>query len=271
MECGRSTVLVGVKNLALDLAAVRAGAREAAADGRLRVVHAYVWPLFPSADAEEREQAEDLVEAAARYARAVESGVVVTAAVEDGAPIPVLMRAASQASLVVLGGYGLAVPGADPAASVSIQVAARAAAPVMFVRDEERTGPVVVGLDGSSDAEAALRLAVVAARRRRTGLVVLHATGARCASEGDATRLAVHRVVDGPADEALIRASETASLLVVGAQGDRPTLLGPVTQAVLRHAVSPVLVARSSGTVQSGHRRQERALATRRRQAGEDR
>ncbi|BCB89413.1 universal stress protein [Phytohabitans suffuscus] len=263
MECGGSTVLVGVKDLALDASAVRAGAREAAAvGGRLDLVHAYVWPLFPSADGEEGERSEDLVESAAAYARTVEPGLVVSARVVDGAPIPVLVRDASRAALVVLGGYGLVVPGVDPAASVSIQVAARASAPVMFVRDEERAGPVVVGMDGSPDAAAALRLAVLAARRRRTGVVVLHAAGARCASEGDAARLAAHQVVDGPADEALIRASRIASLLVVGAQGNRPTLLGPVTQAVLRHAASPVLVARHTAvTVQPRGRREEQGLA----------
>lgn len=262
MECGGTTMLVGVKDMDADAAAVRAAAREAAAaDTRLHVVHAYVWPLFPSNGGEEREHAQEVVDNAAAYARTVEPGLVVAPAVADGAPIPVLLRAATRTALVILGGHGLVAVGADPCSSVSIQVAARAAAPVMFVRGEERAGPVVVGLDGSPDAAAALRLAIVAARRRHIGLIVLHAAGARCASEADTARLAVHRVVEGPADEALVRESETASLLVVGAQGDRPTLLGPVTQTVLRHASCPVLVARSAGTVHSGHRQQERALA----------
>jgi len=262
MDCGGTTVLVGVKDMDADAAAVRASAREAATAGaRLHIVHAYVWPLFPSNGNEEREHAEERVDAAALYARSVEPSLTVTPAVVDGAPIPVLLRAATQSALVVLGGHGLAGAAADPRSSVSIQVAARAAAPVMFVRGEERAGPVVVGLDGSPDADAALRLAIVAARRRRSGLIVLHAAGARCASEGDVARLTTHRVVEGPASDALIRESWTASLLVVGAQGDRPTLLGPVTQTVLRHAACPVLVARSGGAVHSGHWRQERALA----------
>jgi len=50
--------------------------------------------------------------------------------------------------------------------------------------------------------------------------------------------------VAGPAGKALVAASAEAQLVVVGAQGDRPTPLGPVTQAVLRHSHCPVLVAR---------------------------
>ncbi|GAA4465276.1 hypothetical protein GCM10023170_074360 [Phytohabitans houttuyneae] len=262
MRFGGTTVVVGVKDFGLDAATVRAGAREAAAAGGwLRVVHAFVWPLFTSGHGEEREEAEEAVETAAAYARTVEPGLLVSAAVVDGAPVSVLRRAATPASLLVLGGHGLAALGTEPQTSVSIQLAARTATPVMFVREDERAGPVVVGMDGSPDADAALRLAVVAARRRRTGLVVLHAGGAPCPGEMQAVRLAAHRMVAGPPEDALIRESWTASLIVVGARGDRPTLLGPVTQAVLRHAASPVLVAHAGSTVPPAADRREKALA----------
>jgi Universal stress protein family len=146
----------------------------------------------------------------------------------------------------VLGGQGLTRP-SDPAVSVSVQVAARAAGAVLFARGEERPGPVVVGVDGSVDAVVGLRVAVEEARRRRTGLVVVHAQGAPC-TEGKVDEAGVpveHRTVAGPADETLVDVSGDAQLVVVGARGERPTLLGPVTLAVLRHADSPVLVVRS--------------------------
>jgi nucleotide-binding universal stress UspA family protein len=241
-------VAVGVKDLATDVAAVRVAAAEAAATGRpLRVVHAFMWPLElpPGDDGEEREQAERIVVDAATQASEWHRGLVVTPEVVDGEVIEVLLRTAARASMLVIGSDDPDGP-ADPTASVSFQVAARAAGPVLCVRGSGTAGgPVVVGVDGSPDAAVGLATAVEEARRREAPLVVLHAEGAACAESHAASGLKVeHRRVEGPASQALIEASLDAQLVVVGAQGDRPTPLGPVTQAVLRHADCPVLVAR---------------------------
>ncbi|MEJ3748922.1 universal stress protein [Actinomycetes bacterium KLBMP 9797] len=189
MDTETASVVVGMKHLVADASALRLAAREAAWSGsRLRVVHAFTWPVFGS-PGDDRERDENTVERAAAHARAMFPGLAATAEVIDGAPIPVLLRAASEASLLVLGSSGLARSWAEPLESVSVQVAVRATAPVLFARGVDRPGPVVAGVDG------------------------------------------------------LIEESRAAQLVVVGGQGDRPTLLGPATQTVLRHAYCPVLVA----------------------------
>lgn len=241
-------VAVGVKDLATDVAAVRVAAAEAAATSRpLHVVHVFMWPLElpPGDDGEERENAERIVADAAAQAREWHRGLVVTPEVVDGEVIEVLLRTAARASMLVIGSDDPEGP-ADPTASVSFQVAARAAGPVLCVRGSGTVGgPVVVGVDGSPDAAVGLATAAEEARRREAPLVVLHAEGAACAESHAVSGLKVeHRRVEGPAGQALIEASLDAQLVVVGAQGDRPTPLGPVTQAVLRHADCPVLVAR---------------------------
>jgi nucleotide-binding universal stress UspA family protein len=241
-------VAVGVKDLSTDAAAVRMAAAEAAATGRrLHIVHAFMWPLelAPGGCGEEREQAERIVADAAAQARERHRDLVVESEVVDGDTIEVLLRTAARASMLFLGNDDPHGP-SDPTASVSFQVAARAAGPVLCARGSgTASGPVVVGMDGSPDASVGLAAAVVEARRRNAGLVVLHAEGARCTETVTAGDVPVeHRRVEGPAGQALIAASAEAQLVVVGAQGDRPTPLGPVTQAVLRHADCPVLVAR---------------------------
>ncbi|MFD0743929.1 universal stress protein [Phytohabitans flavus] len=244
----QAPIAVGVKDLVTDLAAVRMAAAEAAATGRpLHVVRAFTWPLElpPGGDGEEREQAERIVADAAAQAREWHRDLVVAPEVIDGDTIEVLLRAAARASMLVIGSDDPEGP-ADPTASVSFQVSARAAGPVLCVRGTGTPdGPVVVGVDGSPDAQVGLATAVEEARRREAPLVVLHAEGAACAETHAAADLTVeHRQVEGPAGRALIAASADAQLVVVGAQGDRPTPLGPVTQAVLRRADCPVLVAR---------------------------
>ncbi|MDQ7906358.1 universal stress protein [Phytohabitans sp. ZYX-F-186] len=241
-------VAVGVKDLMTDMAAVSVAAAEAAATGRpLHVVHAFMWPLElpPGDDGTEREQAERIVADAAERARERHRGLDVAPEVVDGDVIEVLLRTAAHASMLVIGSDDPGGP-ADPSASVSFQVAARAAGPVLCVRGSGSDGgPVVVGVDGSPDAAVGLAIAVEEARRRQAPLVVLHAEGAACAETHEAGDLKVeHRRAEGPAGQVLVAASQDAQLVVVGAQGDRPTPLGPVTQTVLRHADCPVLVAR---------------------------
>jgi nucleotide-binding universal stress UspA family protein len=140
-------------------------------------------------------------------------------------------------------------------------------------------GGVVVGDDGSSGAEAALRYALDEARRRNTTLHVIRAWRIASAlalsppaagyvpalTELEAHTLAdlqgrVHGILGEPEDvrlhlhavyasaaRALITASESAEVVVVGSRGlggFASLLLGSVADQCTKHCVSPVIVVR---------------------------
>ncbi len=145
-----------------------------------------------------------------------------------------------------------------------------------FVRPE---GGVVVGDDGSEGAAHAVRFALEEARRRGTGLHVIRAWSIMSTSRpadvpaGFAASLAEYEAaamaqeaarvdhllgedkdvpvevhcVHSPASEALIAASETADVIVVGSRGlggFRSLVLGSVAEQCIRHASGPVIVVR---------------------------
>jgi nucleotide-binding universal stress UspA family protein len=143
-------------------------------------------------------------------------------------------------------------------------------------------GGVVVGDDGSTQAAEAVRYALDEAVRRGTALHVVRAWSivsstrpadvppgiaatlreyeATVASEeqqrvaelvGEQPVVPVHvHVVHRPAAHALLEASETADVLVVGSRGRggfRSLVLGSVADQCIRHATGPVIVVRPGG------------------------
>lgn len=140
-------------------------------------------------------------------------------------------------------------------------------------------GGVVVGDDGSEDAARAVRYALEEARRRGTALHVLRAWSIMSTSRpldvppGFAASLAEYEAaamkeekarieallgadldvpveihcVHSPAAQALIVASETADVTVVGSRGlggFRSLVLGSVAEQCIRHCAGPVIVVR---------------------------
>jgi nucleotide-binding universal stress UspA family protein len=149
-------------------------------------------------------------------------------------------------------------------------------------------GVIVVGVDHSAGAKAALRFALEEARLRQATLRVVHAwqfgyigatglegalpagggkledfrRGAEAALEetlrdvgADTDGAAIERRVDqGTAAPVLVEESRGADLLVVGSRGHggfAQLLLGSVSQQCAQHAFCPVVIIR--GTEKNGH------------------
>ena len=219
--------------------------------------------------------------AAATAASQVAPDVAISMELLTGYPIPLLVAESRTAQLVVVGDRGLATITGLLIGSVAAGLAARAACPTIVVRPAQPggavpvDGPVVVGVDGSPTSEAALAFAFDAAAARRSPLVAVHAwrdtlidssfanTSDWQAVENDeqlvlAERLAgwgakypdvsVERVIVQDRPEHALRArSLGAQLLVVGSRGRGGvvgTILGSVSQSVLRHAGCPVAIVR---------------------------
>ena len=149
--------------------------------------------------------------------------------------------------------------------------------------------PIVVGVDGSDASGAALRWAAEEARFRAVPLVVVHAwsfvpaqpigdpgllavpagdiagqleaesVAARsilaegvAAALGDDPGLEVEQqLVESDPGDALVAASESAELVVVGSHGRsglRAALLGSVSRHVASHAACPVVVVKAAPT-----------------------
>lgn len=278
----RAPIVVGVDDSAQANRAVRQAAREAAwRNLPLRVVHAFIWPLFnvpldpPKFGPPEgglRNQAERIVEQGVDRARIEAPGIEVTAVVTVGAAPPVLIGEADAAKMVVLGSRGLGGFSGLLVGSVAMQVTPHATCPVLVVRGEPTLrGPVVVGVDGSPHSDAALAFAFEEAGWRQTALRAVHAyrpfdsygdnepgeLGPRLLSESLAGWS--DRYPDVPVEPlaipeqpapALLDAARDAQLTVVGTRGRggfSGLLLGSVSQSMLHHAPCPVAVVRHIG------------------------
>ncbi|NES12814.1 MULTISPECIES: universal stress protein [Micromonospora] len=269
----RAPVVVGVDGSPEATRALRQAVR-AAVWRRLplRVVHAFIWPLFnvpldqPKFGPPEsglRNQAERLARDAAEQARAEAPGIEVTAVVVDGAPAPVLAGEAETATMVVIGNRGLGGFSGLLLGSVALQVTPHAASPVLVVRGEpDQGGPVVVGMDGSPHSAIAVGLAFEEAHLRRTTLRAIHAGGELGRSAArlltDSLTQWADRYPEVPVEQlqstdqpaaALVHAARDAQLVVVGARGRggfTGLLLGSVSQAVLYHAPCPVAIVRDA-------------------------
>lgn len=229
---------------ALDWAADEARIR----DRRLRVVHAFEWPMrrvaakaAPGFDPDDfaRRLLDDALERAG--ARAPE--VVIEPVHVDGDPVPVLLEQAKDAEVLVLGSRGLGTLGSAVLGSTGTQLAATAACPVVVVpsrTSEPRSGLIAVAVDGGPSetersaaqeiAHLLLADATAPGRERHPGVRVTEV------------------VVAGHPAQRLIDEAEDADLLVVGSRGHggfAGMLLGSVSQSVLTHSTRPVAVVRA--------------------------
>jgi nucleotide-binding universal stress UspA family protein len=227
-------VVLGVDGSSSAVAAVEVAAQEAAALGvGLRIVHAYVWPLFYASlanvpyrpeDWEPGAQSRAMVDAVARRTRANHPDLEVHTVVRAGGGGAVLVEESAEAALVVLGGRGIGGVAGMLAGPVAGYVAMHARCPVIVAREGQRRprldAPVVVGLDGSADALAALEYARGWAARRDAVVQT--------------------RTVEGPdAASTLIDVSRSARMIVVGAPRSGES---PLVRALVRGAHCAVAV-----------------------------
>jgi len=257
--------------------------RWAAAEAQLRgvdlhIVLAYHWGIpgrhFKSRDQLLRttgERVSAIIDTALGQARLAAPDVHVQGSGEAGDPVPVLLEAAADADLLVVGGRRRGTPG-PMLTPVTSQVAAYASCPVAVVREGCRTdrNTVVVGIDDSSDLAATAHTAFEEAALRQGGslLAVTAYAAPPPGTDPRGAEAALHRrlgdelapwrdkhpevpvrceVVGGDPGNVLVEKSREAGLVVVGAGSGRDfegLRLGPIRLHLLHHAECPVLIAR---------------------------
>ena len=224
-----------------------------------------------------------LVEDAEKLAQDLDPDVDVGTSVKAGSRVGVLVDAGEKASMIVLGHRSRSFTGRVLASSTTTGTAARAHCPVISVPDAwtmgEERGRIVVGVDESDASHDALDLAFREARLRDARLIVLHAwrlptayddisfsevtvddwmAAARDLMEKTLApfrevypdvevEIALRHEFVGPA---LLGATETADLIVVGRRGHGAPLgvyLGSLARMLIREGRCPVEVAPQHG------------------------
>lgn len=217
---------------------------------------------------------EALVSEAEKLARDRHPDLTVTTRLERG-PVPQALREqADEASMLVLGHRGLGGFASLLLGSTGLRMVGFTPGPVVIVRGEpSEHGEVVAGVDLFTDSEETLAFAFDEACLRGARLRVIYAfqPAERLVAAGDLGDLSEveedrhaqleellarwrerHPSVQATAEtvrehpvSALVRASEQADLLVVGALGHgilKGAFLGSVSHGVVHHAHCPVAV-----------------------------
>lgn len=187
-------IVVGVDDSVASERALDRALLEAASSGRhLLVVHAWTSPVWMGgipgfgydilASSTEAERAArqlvDEVLAAGLRRRPSDVAVTVRTEIQEGEPGSVLVQAAKDAGLLVVGGRGQGAVKSALLGSATAYVLHHAQCPVMIV--PERAGlarpfaRVIVGVDGSAGSRSALRWGLDAARRQGCVVIALHA------------------------------------------------------------------------------------------------
>jgi len=244
----------------------------------LTVCHVWRWPYPISYIDHEgvaivRRMGEHLLDHGVTLARELAPGLTVREQLKDGSVYPALVHEGHDADLIVVGSHD---PDEMPVGSTVLRVPALADRPVVVVRsDALRDGLVVVGVDGSAGADAALafgfqeaalrgwRLRAVYGCRepgavpdgdlslfgdedklRRVCGTVLERAVAPWLVKYPYVEATTSLVLKSPR-EALFEAAEDATLMIVGARGTGAVewlTLGATSDTLLKHAPCTVTV-----------------------------
>ena len=223
-------------------------------------------PLLVAMD----EDAETFCKEAA--ARAAAAGIPAQITVRRGQPVPALEEAAwaYRAEAIVIGSHGRTGLDRILLGSVAEGLLRAIEIPVIVAHndDENRTGPVLVALDDSPAAEAALEEAVTIARTRGNALALVHVLdaaykaadepradarlqGAAEYARGCGLNVSLS-VRTGEPYSAIVAAADAleSCMIVMGTHGRSmiPQLvLGSVAMGVVEHARVPVATIRKPG------------------------
>jgi nucleotide-binding universal stress UspA family protein len=208
----------------------------------------------------------------------------VSSTAKAGAPAEVLVEAAGDASLLVVGGRGLGAVRKALLGSVGLYCAQWASCPVAIVRNIDPVavgGPrrIVVGYDGSEASRMALNWALDEARPSGAEVDVVHAWqaplyGPYAFAGAEAVRDDVHRsardlldravegvdaaglpgppeaiLVEGAPTRTLLETAKGADLVVVGSRGRggfAGLLLGSTSQQLATHLECPIVIVHPS-------------------------
>ncbi|HET8879086.1 MAG TPA: universal stress protein [Arthrobacter sp.] len=279
----RAAVVAGYDDSDTSRLALRWAAAHAATLGRpLRVVHAWVWPVFTKnlgpvtgvAGSGLRHSAEAVRDAGAALARAAAPGLPVEAVMAAGLPAQVLRDAAAGAALLVVGSRGMGGMLGHLAGSVCLELAGSAPCPLMVVRRFSIPGqPVAAAIDADAGRSTVLAEAARLATATGAALELIHISPDRTPPRPDqgsrhqgrhaplhgpdlladaiteARRLAPGLSVTGTLRQGrqvareLAAAAAAADVLVLGSH-HRGAGLGNTVSAVLHQAPCNVLITR---------------------------
>lgn len=280
MSSQTTPVVVGYDGSATSDEALRWATKEAERrHAPLRIVEVFEVVIMPRPypsqvvpSAELRKARESGLSAVAKTIRERHPQLTVETAVLEGMAAPELIEQTAHARLLVVGSRGLGGFAGLLLGSVAVQVGAHAQCPVVVVPQDLRPRmrdkhTVVVGVDGSKESAKAIDFAFDQASAGDATVVALHAWRPTLFDDTDPTEAADalvsaalagaraehpgtevdQRVVRDHPIQALLNASLSADLVVVGSRGHggfAGLLLGSVSQGVLHHTHCPVAIVR---------------------------